>query len=547
MEDNTQSTLEPKVGSGNNKGNDQAGCKDQRPGNGEKQKQGFKPFKPKDHGKGDKDKRDKKKYDNDVQWYKQSPVLALQAGSVSTAHINGFNYGLNTYGINNTEKSGENDCGVRMAKIAITPSHSFEIGDPYNQAMVNLFNFIRGKYTSSVPFQANDLGCYFRAVGNVIAAISEVKRTLDAVSAWSKQTKDLATLEFKASGYTSLLQIERQNVAANQLSLNILQTRLECLALPRSMSFFKRCAWITRFFYFDDAVGYEGNIYGYRLDHLYKFSAEVPTHDQPSLKATGLVKVSLNKKSIAAVLKTISDCIDALVNDDNARQISGWLMQYYKDFIFTTEYLKIGDSASAAFSAEIKNQFANIKTSNLSVIRPDTIPQDISKQCLYNPTATTAPADYKYPEVFDGWIMRTHALVPNVDEVLVGTRLTAASLQIEAGSVQLYTDLFVAYEIHYYTYAGDYEVPQVIDADVTTSIEILTRAKFVSACPTLAIANLSKDDPQDIRIQKVTGFTYSKEKTYSVSGSDLIKMHRVCILSQFGIPAATADPLASQR
>lgn len=495
---------------------------------------------------------DRKHSSNDVSWYKTNDQLFDQAAHISQVHINGFPYNVQTRLLKPISDSGYTDSGVMTADLIITPGKTQGSGDPFNQCMINFFNYIRGKYTSSVPFQPNDLGCYFLAVGNIIALYSSIKRSLNCINLFSKENKDLSRLLYASMGYKAQhIAEERSEYATNIIQLNLQLTRLESLALPRNVNFFKRCAWLFSYYYFDDPSALRGNYYMYKLGGYYTFSSTVPTHDQPTLNATGLIyhnMISSDSRYIRTDIEALNNAISDLVNDDNARQISGWLAAYYKDFVFTTEYCS-AETLLPAFNEEISHQFRNLKVLPEDIAKVN-ISQDISTQGLYYPLifSPTSWDDYQHSAaVYDGWLMRYNT-APSDDDIMTGSRLTYGITQIEGTQVQFETDLVIAVGLEYSHYLPDgnnsintVEISQASSADDDAYVILNDMAMAMyCACSPILINTIDVSDETNLPIH-AGNMVYHRSYTFPIASQDLVKMNRVSILAQFGLPAGNSS------
>lgn len=508
---------------------------------------------------------------NDVSWYKNEPILAEQASKVQTYHTNGLDYSLIDNPISKQpddrypEHFGSKDGAVAAIQYCILPGHSLTSADPFNHCRINFFNMVRGKYTSTVPFQANDIGCYFLAVGNVLAAIAEAKRALvtvnvnDASYANASQLMLNAAANMHNKGSVNLI-AERAAYAANTFKLNLQIARLSTLCLPSNVPFLKRCAWLSSRYYYDDASERRGNLYFYTLKYRFKWSSEIPTHDKPTLKASGLTRVTAwdTASSINKMIDAISEAIDALTYDDNVRQISGWFRQYFRDSTLAETYANF-EPAKAVISKEIREQFSNARFlgSNANISE---IPQDISRQGLYCPLTGKLPTLVNASPSYGGWLFNFETQ-PTQDDVLTASRLTPVFkiTDTTARSGYWVTDVIVPVNLvfvysndgtpastSYLEYSNDISLGVTKDVSgaspmykfdensfetLKRALEFGTLAGFFNMRPFMRIELQNGSSTSFYRTQM-----YGKHFNFVIQSGSLENMHRVAIYSQFGVP-----------
>ncbi len=264
---------------------------------------------------------------NDPNWYKTDTVLYEGSVRVQTVHINGTSYDIGPINATMLDSPEFNPDGIIRVKYDAQIANSRHISDSLNRAMLNLFNVIRGKYTSTVPFGPVDLTAYFISVGSVLNLISNIKRKLDWVNMFDVENTQIPDLLLKSDLSNTTLYTESSSYAANVFALNVQINRLSSLALPQGVKYLERCAWLGRKTYYEDRAGTRGNIVYFSSHTLYKFT-NTALSETTSLKGSGLTRIKINGDTISDQIAILSSLIDALVHDDNIRQMSGWIKTY---------------------------------------------------------------------------------------------------------------------------------------------------------------------------------------------------------------------------
>ena len=287
--------------------------------------------KPGHKGNGKKDDKPKTPKSNDPNWYKTDLVLFEGSAHVQTVHINGTPYNIGPINGTMADSPEFNPDGIIRVKYDAQIANSRNISDSLNRAMLNLFNVIRGKYTSNVPFGPVDLTSYFISVGSVLNLIANIKRKLDWINMFDVENTQIPELLLKSDIPNTTLYGESNKYASNIFSLNVQISRLASLALPKGVKYLERCAWLGRKTYYEDHAGIRGNIVYFSPNTLYIFTNNAKSIDG-KLTGSGLTRVVVRESnSISECIIKLSNMIDALVNDDNIRQMSGWIKTYLKE------------------------------------------------------------------------------------------------------------------------------------------------------------------------------------------------------------------------
>lgn len=205
---------------------------------------------------------------------------------------------------------------------------------PLELAANIMYTYFRGRYSNSVPFEAEDLALYVIAEGNIIAWLQTLKRDIELAKTFSAKNMFtpkciLACLGYSDEGIEEL----RANYANYILELNLLIDELSGLLIPPGIPYFAKCAWIGRYLWFDDSSDWQGDLYGYKIDTVDMFTPYMGLNigddtDPNYIASTGLIALDVSTlDNFAAKLEVAKKLVHAMVNDDNARAISAWMYQ----------------------------------------------------------------------------------------------------------------------------------------------------------------------------------------------------------------------------
>jgi hypothetical protein len=335
---------------------------------------------------------------------------------------------------------------ISAFSMAIAPGTVLGTGDPFNKATIDLFNRVRGKYTSTVPFQANDLGALNLAIANVISLIGAADRVLDSlgfVSFKSALTPEIlhAALVGDANPATIKAGYDKDVYEAPniKLALEVQIARLQGLFMPK-MSLFDFAGWIYRHVYFEDKTELRGDMSLFRPSYIAKWSSTVPVRGATGVYASGLeyrdintYLVSPNPHSAAILLSAITDCIDALVQDDNVRTICGWLHQYIPESPTVADLVQAARASTPENNPEMDLFVAGMTFVPVSNFNGQYVQQDVTSETLYFAMTAGTPMS-----TVDKWMIN-YDHKPTDDEI--GLSMIFTSL---AKDGYVYSDPFVA-------------------------------------------------------------------------------------------------------
>lgn len=432
--------LPESTGSSTDAGKQMTKSSDNKSLSNNKDKKGKKKFSGKKHN-GNKDKKEpRKKFNgNDVSWYKNYPDLFLLATEVQKFKVTGRAQVIRSIIPSLEVRDPETVTNGGIVRLSIQPTVGLclDASDPINKMSLSLFNAIRGRYTSTVPFQPSDLSAVVIAFGSVIACISEIKRDLSLVN----QTYPLDNASFPdliAEATCINLSDLRHNYASYLYQLDMQINRLNMIRVPGSFDYFKKMGWAARFIYVDDYAQSRGNYFVQRWAYFYQFRSDVnvlKNFVEQSQVASGLGLIANTTTTINTVqdkLNILDKLISSLVDDDSVRQISGWM----RDKLATTTVTGLDVVLGLQSPAE-RNEIMNVYCSNVlcdfsPMVIGSFVAQDVDNQCLVDMSTIVANT---MPKTFDPLTPVTHyatglyltfPTAPDNDLLMEGTRGVSA-------------------------------------------------------------------------------------------------------------------------
>lgn len=525
-------------------------------------KNGFKPHFDKnkkrrkgDHGRDngndhkDEGNSKKPKFQNSFDWYNNDATLLASVANVPTFHFTkqGWNVMCNSSAqVNGGHiQTGQEAENVLIVHIDSYTGYTHDASSPINQAGVILYNKVRGRYTSSVPFEYADLICYERAMADIIALIGHIKRGLDLVNTASVETNVIPHTALKAAYGGAEFSTEASNYANNVGNLNIQIARLAGFALPNNIALFKKASWIFRHIYTDsDAAGLPGGVMMYVPHYLYEFSSWVVNGSTLGpTGASGLVPVLIQGGSISSLISKLSNMIDAIQNDDDVRIMSAWLQTYYGDFVLASDMYEIGSKAEVAYPGDVALQIMNLRCfgelTGTVEGRTKYVYQDASDHSLRNDAyIDTLSSTNIRATAYD--MIANFPNKPAPEQIVVGVQNSLAYRFVDGSEhwYDLIGGLWIPFNLT--TYRDDEMgssdwVTYVTGSSLDLIAENTLQYSLAYNCsPVIQRVTLQTD--KSIKIQSFV----PKDYGFTISGDSLEKIHRVCILSLFGVPNSIA-------
>lgn len=432
---------------------------------------------------------DSKKY-NDPSYYGMASLLGKQAANISTAFVYGrepdvlYAKIVNSSGETDVAFTPANTGSMMLLRLSMTipnvktteyetPSATYPTINAFDRCMVKFFVKLRGSKTSTVPWEAPDLGIYCLSMGSVLALQGFIERVFADVNRVIPNNlltpKALIEHELGLGAYDDIV-ANLGNYTTRYLKISEL---LASLPMPGDMPFFKRCRSIFSRWYTDDVNFYGSNQYAFVPGYLYKFNA-LKTDTGGGCDVVGpIAKDNTENYTMGQLLDVYEGLLDALYFDEDIRNIGAWMQANWEESFYVSPTFNPQEEAQdAPNSDEILSMIMNASITPAKY--RDGVKQDAAGRLLchdYSFKYDQVPQSYANVSVLrdslDHIMNAYHDLTP--EDVMVFSRLS---------SVFVNDTRFSSKD---YVYKGDFFVCERVDVVLLNGTAYTARIKFDSA------------------------------------------------------------------
>lgn len=485
---------------------------------------------------------------NDISFHAKDDQLLKDAASLAYAHALGTMYDMEGQwtGITN-----ESIPGVYALVAHPTIGRAHEWSDPINIASRSLYSWIRHANSGHANYDAPDLAMYIIAMGQLDSAIEWAKRLYGFASSYSYRNRYTPRALIEANGvdFTSL----SENLANYRAKLNQLIDKRTSLAVPKTITYYKRCKWLYSGAY-KDHDDPKGQIYEIVPDGFYYMDIQGEATALKYHRLSGeLGSLPENKLTWEQVIALLTNMIDAIWNQEDYNIMSGDIIKAYGegnlDFPakITEDY-----SVQIVPDLEVMSEIQNATVIRCDVVN-DTIYQntDIGGgeiKCdlelkLVNQMEARAYQELRMitvptsnPTPADNMIATRWTVIPDkdwfTDEFLKFTDLATYGTEIIVGArvCNAYFSDIGQIDIKWYDTIAYYMLPRIgqdYTSDELEAIGLVSRFSWHPAI-NVVIRNAEGEWQQDrpTRLFEVDNFTI-------VDREDLQKMHSLSVWTQF--------------
>jgi hypothetical protein len=501
--------------------------------------------------------------DNDPSWYLVNGQLAKDVANFSFNNALGDNISITpgrVFDIGTTLVANS----VRLpgiASVMVGPSVGPSLNEtsPINVASRNIYSFVRHANSGHANYDPADLMIYLLAVDSVQSYWSWMVRIYGISQTFSQRNRYIGDALLKAMG------VDPANIRANICELrafiNQYAIKASVLAVPNTMSYYLRHAWMFQNVYTDEDNP-KAQLFLFNPAYLYSYSLNAGGVGE--LKPTPIAMTNSNNafgSTASLTFTNIRDMgnsfINAMLAQEDVGIMSGDILKAYgSDKLYRFNQIAEEYAVIPTFSEEVLGQFHNLSvvgrypckstTDGWVVNLSDalTISQDTgigSGNLIFNP-AFAACMDTSYTQIIDAWkndVTPEDALVysrlkswtnPTGGKIIynnVNYETTYAGTLSSSGS-----ELVIDVILYYYNPAGalaNRAVKPVITSSAPDTVDtaILQYADKFNEFPILRAFN---------KLGSMTAM-YGEISNYTViNETELSAMHNAALLSMFGVP-----------
>lgn len=488
--------------------------------------------------------------------YYNEPILTGSVDKIATFQVLGYPISLqDCYGTD--QKVGNNLGAIQVIYLRAALGHcpinngqsnyAEELAkNPINQAAFILYNKIRGTYTSTLPFEPNDLALYLLSIANIIALAGHIKRGLRILNSASVISGAIpGGLMNALYGVNSAGQLSsvRRNYASTKSAFNLAISRLAGFSVPNGLPLFDRAAMLFDKVYVDTMSESGGGLIAFAPQSLFKFNDAVPMGNNKT--AGGCDSIGIGRLDPDSLVNILNEMIDQIQGDDDMRIISAWMQKYYGNSVYSSDYLLAGETLDLDDSKLVEDQVRNLvcittydSNAKVKQVGPNLTYDGLNLSLKETNTKKSAGSDaYLYD------IVANFPHKPNEYEMINAFQLTTSvksyQLAYQAGFryYETYCGLWAACKIAIFR-SGYYgsslvETGNVVDAmSEDYSRVVMGGLTQFNISPVLYFIK----DTGDALPTLYPDIAGPIDEYFKVTGSNIESIHQVSILSLMGMP-----------
>lgn len=482
--------------------------------------------------------------DNDVSWYARSKEMLDESARLTFSNRAGDPIPFTgptklTDTCNIVPGIVRFDYIPALGRTSITPKssnvYSYIANGVMKSAGTNIYAYVRAHNSGAINYEWQDMIAVIYAGSQIFAAIAHAIR-LYGIAKTNYQSNTYVPDEVLRS-----MSIDpkafRDNMANYLFKLNYLIQRASVIWVPQDFPITKRQYWMNTNLYYDADTTKAGILY-YFPAFFYKYSPKTSESGSELIPTYAYAKANDNG---TALLNTISDMLDAVLNDSDAGTMFGDLYKTYgADKLYSVGEISPDYSIAPVYNEEVNQQFHGltiIETKNYPHIVQDVEHSEFVQDCFTvdKPTFMGAFTDV----VFDLFgkedtperVMVASRMTSMINTVTKGPTDNAYYLEVVSGSeiciaAHVYTRLAKGGvdDLQFYTF--------LYEGDANT-IKRLCRVDKFDWTPLMYVAK-AKDNPSlPFEVVAISG---DLENYTHLGLPTLEKMHKAAILSEFGVP-----------
>lgn len=262
--------------------------------------------------------------DNDVRWYAANPQLLSDFASIPYGYPLGMQLNTNIGTLDSNSVPG-------VMALRFEPM----IGDartetsPVNIAMRNLFSIVRKYNSGGVNYDAPDMMLFLLAMDSVVMFHAWMRRAYGVLAAYSVKNRFYPDAIISAMGLDPV--DLRENYAQFRGYINIFAKRASALALPGTLSYFARHAWMCDNIYVDSATSGKAQTYVYSPGSLLKFELS----GNPAVGALGRVPIlnrpdgTIPNYTVSQLMSIGDELLNPLITNQDFNIMSGDILHAF--------------------------------------------------------------------------------------------------------------------------------------------------------------------------------------------------------------------------
>lgn len=505
--------------------------------------------------------------DNDPSWYLVNGQLAKDVASFSFNNATGdrMTFSPQAFGGSMLPNAYFRMPGIASVLTGPTIGVSVDGTSPINIAAKDIYSFVRHANSGHSNYDPNDLMTYLMAMDSIQTFWSYLVRVYGVTQTFQQRNRYIGDALLNAMGVMAY--DVRTKIAELRAYINQFAIQASVLAVPNTMSYYLRHAWMYQNVYCDEDNA-KAQLFMYVPAYLYKYA--IMDNGAGGLEAklltvsentTGRISDGMLALTVSQLIAYGDELLGAVLSQEDVGIMSGDILKAYgSDKLYRFNQIDENYAIAPTYSEEVLAQFHNttlagrriayLDTSGggsgvyrLSASRALSVLQnnEVGKGWLEFSPAFCNAAELNYTQILDLWtqdvspelalVASRNKMVTNKSPLLVVSKagetlssLTAFPVQAVGSEIVIDIDIYV-----YDDTSGSLIAYDVCPRDTTgynTGVVSFT-TKF-NQFPLLrgcATANSAVSFP----VGEISNYAL-------LNYQDIAPMHKAALLSMFGVP-----------
>lgn len=520
---------------------------------------------------------------NDPEWYSKDAQMLIDAGSLPFSECLGDPINLLQIGETITQGANGRDpwvfdddpdersiAGILTLKTKSSFGYNSLITDPINVAANALYAHTRYVNSGRKNYDATDEFIYCASMADVYSFVIWCERVYSKAYLYSQRNKYIGETLLKAEN------INAKNIVANLANfrywINTFINKVAAFAVPASISYFQRRAWIYAHIYLENPdANIKDQLYEFSPDGFYRFNLDSAGLGMLQYETIAEIVGHTNELTIEDFVTIGNWLMSNITGDEDFGLISGDILKAFEQNIIGIPSLPEEVSIVPVYDEYVLLQIKNAQMVQIyrgTTMQPDngagitkfsnnvvTLPGNVYQSpdgVLWSPEATagvttttnlTSPWDRSALMLHAKKVLTVNTPTPTPVDVIEITRLLPASKGLIEGSeagayfnvIGCGADIVVECDVTYYGRDGD-DKWVALKKDYTTSGNTITAIKDLIHYLKFKYAPMIfRVKSDDYRVEEVE--LISEVDNYTIATNQVInKLHEVSLLSMFWVP-----------
>lgn len=303
-------------------------------------------------------KRENRSAKNDPQWYAADPALMRDAASIPFSWVTGNQVAWNfKWSANKTLASIP---GVQTITLIPSVGNADNPNSPINVAATSVYTFVRHANSGSANYDSPDLMLMLLAMSSVYSYINYLQRIYGCATMYSQRNRYLPRTLLLAQGVNP--DDVQSNLADFRYNINVLINKASSLAVPATMSIFKRMAFLYSNVY-SEGTSIKDQLYMYVPESFYIYSIGNDMSGELTSELVGSTTKGGTRPnrylSVSQLIAFGNRMLDALLGDEDIGIMSGDILKAYGSNILSLTSLPEEYPMNPVFDIGVLEQMKN--------------------------------------------------------------------------------------------------------------------------------------------------------------------------------------------